>query len=374
MKNRDFEFSDELLSGYLDDELPSSERELVEKAVSESEDLKETIESISKLKKSLSELPSFELDDRFAKRVSDSLRQTSPVVRKPSISRQKIKKSHFLFWPISLAVAVLLFVTILTNDGWRNENRFADGSLEAVQHRDLKESEGEAKVKHRTDLDSTFAESSAQSVVEAAFSNQRDSYSRKGEEEQFSSEAYLAELAANARSDSFQFVAFVSADPPIDIERELSTSFQRLNQKRFPADFKRDELAYFAAETTVAELEEFVDKWEAKLQLSMVDAAEVLQTTARRNVGYFFWKKNSIDMVPSQESEPTNNDLFIDLENVDNKSQQQDSSRVRPLALIANELSVTPVSELKILDGDERIRVLFSFPPTFVTLPESDAD
>ena len=91
MKNRDFEFSDELLSGYLDDELPSSERELVEKAVSESEDLKETIESISKLKKSLSELPSFELDDRFAKRVSDSLRQTSPVVRKPSISRQKIK-------------------------------------------------------------------------------------------------------------------------------------------------------------------------------------------------------------------------------------------------------------------------------------------
>lgn len=65
----ELEFADELLSAYLDEELPDADRQRVELELESSPEYRQTLGELRKLRDTLQSLPTYQLDDGFADRV-----------------------------------------------------------------------------------------------------------------------------------------------------------------------------------------------------------------------------------------------------------------------------------------------------------------
>jgi len=66
---RESEFADELISAYLDEELPDADRQCVEQRLESSSECRQMLGELRKLQETLQSLPTYELDDGFADRV-----------------------------------------------------------------------------------------------------------------------------------------------------------------------------------------------------------------------------------------------------------------------------------------------------------------
>lgn len=360
MDKKDSKFSEELLSAYLDDELSVAERELVEEAIVSSQTLKKTLEDLERLKKKLSDLPRFELGRPFRDQVCAKVPRANQRVDR--MASWASINSRIGLWSLAITAAAALI--LLVRLPFRESSIVDRDEAEQLAAETLEE-EGVDQQKFIPPTQSDIAiKNGKQEFGEQISSVQPAETNHIAAHDRFAKGEYLADLAANLQSDSYRFVAIVNADQSIDIEGAISNFFdgsERLSRIR--SDVGKPGFRYLGVETTVAELEEFNKKWQSKLRLSVAEASEVLQTTSQPNVRYHFWKRNLVDNTARSESEPSANDLYVDLENTDGKSELEKEAQFPNYSDIENRLRVTKLSQLDVNDAEERFQVLFSIAP-----------
>ncbi|MCA9216942.1 MAG: zf-HC2 domain-containing protein [Planctomycetales bacterium] len=139
--NNEF-ISDELLSGYLDNELSVDERQRVERALESDERCRRILSELKTLRDGLGTLPRASVDDQFQQRVMERILQATNATTagqgseaahvNPAQPRTAAPPSHFRRYAMSIAaIAAGLAIIFLANRDWEPQVQVADNATVA---------------------------------------------------------------------------------------------------------------------------------------------------------------------------------------------------------------------------------------------------
>ncbi len=120
------QFSEELISAYLDGELESEQRSAVERAISENDELRQFVDESRLLRAELKSMPRFSLGDDFARRVMQNAQRRleanpAPPAASDTTPTNSATTRNFtaIAGVIAAIAAVLVLAALLTRDGDR---------------------------------------------------------------------------------------------------------------------------------------------------------------------------------------------------------------------------------------------------------------
>ncbi len=121
MNQQDQEYTDELLSAYLDGELPDDECARVEQLLATSDTCRRTLDGMRSVASELKLLPTYRLDEHFPQRILSAARQAESSLRETDVGLPSVdqvghpsRSSWLRGWPTAAsAVATIAAVTLI---------------------------------------------------------------------------------------------------------------------------------------------------------------------------------------------------------------------------------------------------------------------
>jgi len=157
------EFSDELISAYLDDELSADERKQVEQLLVDSAEYRQMFNELRALRGSLQKLPSYKPDDHFTDRVVRLAQQAmSSDSEVESVPTPESASSWRIAAIIISAVAAMLLISVVSLSDWNHGRpKLAQSNVDASQQ-NVAANEASKEAPETTSSESETLENSTQ--------------------------------------------------------------------------------------------------------------------------------------------------------------------------------------------------------------------
>ncbi len=300
MSKQSPQFTDEMISAYLDGELSAEERQCVEEVMARDPQYRQMLEELTMLRDKLKTLPKSQLDDQFHERVLDRAQNqidgvvaNSITVKRQASHPQPGTVRRFFWAGMAIAVAVAIMVLFRDPDGTDVAFNTADSLRSQTNDRlsDLEIPQAMSAAPNgemsNGAIDAPFSEAEMVAPASAGGLNkQADRSSTSTIEDQvpegIADAEDAAEIVGSARRleaaserdavSSFPFDAIVFVTKPNQPLTGSSRKRQRL-RNQLPTELRSDEVALFAAEgspeqvaDSLSQLELFVQPPESALR------------------------------------------------------------------------------------------------------------